>query len=264
MSPAVDAGGGGEYPARPERPLRDGTFIGSAPVVAQARPDGTMKESPYARFDADGAVLSRVWAMPLAPHDIIAIMNEYGIGSIYGDQLFADGYDVSIGDDDLLVLERRAWTGTGDPAVTVTKIGPDGDTVLAAPVPYDPVPLSAGRFDSAVAAEFERLSGYGSPVTEADIRDAMYRPAYLPAVRGLMRAADGAIWLRRFDPVESETGMPMTEWWVLDARGVPLARALFPADLRVAVVDGETVWGIETDELDVQYIVRYRLVKGGE
>ena len=55
----------------------------------------------------------------------------------------------------------------------------------------------------------------------------------------------------------------MTESWVLDAQGAPLARALFPADLRVAVIDGDTVWGIEMDELDVQYIVRYRLVKGG-
>ena len=54
----------------------------------------------------------------------------------------------------------------------------------------------------------------------------------------------------------------MTESWVLDAEGVPLARVLVPADLMVAVVDGETVWGIEMDELDVQYIVRYRLLKG--
>ena len=128
---------------------------------------------------------------------------------------------------------------------------------------YDPVPLPAERFDSAVAAMSEEWSGFGRPTTEADIREAMYRPAYLPAVRGVMRAADGTIWLRRFDPVQSEDGESMNESWVLDAEGVPLALARFPAGVRVAVIDGDTVWGIELDELDVQYIVRYRLVKGG-
>ena len=142
----------------------------------------------------------------------------------------------------------------------VTKIGLDGDTVFAAAIPYDPVPLPAERFDSTVAAMVE---DWGGSVDEADIREAMYRPAYLPAVVGAMQAADGTIWLRRFDPVESQDGESMTESWVLDAEGVPVARALFPAGVRVAVIDGDTVWGIEMDELDVQYIVRYRLVKGG-
>ena len=214
-------------------------------------------------MDADGTILAEIWAMPLKPRDQFAIMNDDGFGGRYGNQPFGDGYSASIGNDGLLVLESRAWTGTGDPAVTVTKIGLTGDTVFTAPLPYDPVPLSAERFDSAVAAMVEDWSGFGEPVPEAEIRDAMYRPAYLPAVRGVMRAEDGTIWLRRFDPVESEDGESMTESWVLDAEGAPLARALFPADLRVAVIDGDAVWGIEMDELDVQYIVRYRLLKDG-
>lgn len=263
VSPRVDVGGAGESPPRPDRPLRDGTFVGTSPRWAHAIADGTLKESAYAHMDAEGAALSRIWAMPLEPRDVFAIMNDDGIGGRFGSQPFGDGYGSSIGDDGLLVLEARAWTGTGDPAVTVTKIALSGDTLFTATVPYDPVPLSSERFDSAAAAIVEDWSGYGRPVDEADIRAAMYRPEYLPAVRGLMRAGDGTIWMRRFDPVESETGESMIESWVLDAEGVPLARALFPARVRVAVIDGDTVWGIETDELGVQYIVRHALVKGG-
>ena len=55
----------------------------------------------------------------------------------------------------------------------------------------------------------------------------------------------------------------MIESWVLDAEGVPLARALTPVEIGMFVVDGDTVWGIEMDELGVQYIVRYRLLKDG-
>ena len=263
VSPKVQFGSAGQSPPRPGTPLRDRTFIGTSPAWSHAIANGTLTESTYAHMDADGIILAEIWAMPLEPRDQFAIMNDDGIGGRFGNQPFGDGYSASIGNDGLLVLEARAWTGTGDPAVTVTKIGLTGDTVFTAPVPYDPVPLSAERFDSAVAAMTEDWSGFGEPVTEARIREAMYRPAYLPAVARLMRAADGTIWLRRFDPVQSETGESMTESWVLNAEGAPLARALFPADLRVAVIDGDTVWGIEMDELDVQYIVRYRLVKGG-
>ena len=91
----------------------------------------------------------------------------------------------------------------------------------------------------------------------------MYRPSHLPAVRGVMQAEDGTIWLRRYDPVESETGEQMNEWWVLDADGAPLARALTPVGLSMRVINGDTVWGVERDELGVEYIVRYRLAKDG-
>ena len=263
VTPRIDLGGAGRSPPRPQRPLRDGTFVGTTPRWSHAIANGTLKESVYARMDADGNTLSRIWAMPLEPRDEFAIMNDDGIGGSFGRQPFGDGYSALIDDDGLLVLEARAWTGAGDPAVTVTKIGLDGDTVFTAAVPYDPVPLSSERFDSAVAAMYEDWSGSGRPVTEADIREAMYRPAYLPAVRGFSQAADGTIWLRRPDPVESENGERMNERWVLDAQGAPLARALLPADLLgVAVIDGDAVWGIERDELGVMYIVRHRLLKG--
>ena len=44
--------------------------------------------------------------------------------------------------------------------------------------------------------------------------------------------------------------------------GAPLARALLPTGLRVMHITDEHVWGTELDELDVDYIVAYRLVKG--
>ena len=97
----------------------------------------------------------------------------------------------------------------------------------------------------------------------ADIRNALYRPSHLPAVSGMLVAEDGKTWLQRFDPVESETGEAFAEWWVLDAEGNPLARALTPRGLRVLHTGPDGLWGIERDELDVDYIVRYRLVKGG-
>lgn len=260
VSPSFDLGSMDELPPRPNRPLRDGTFIGSSPRAGFAMADGSLKETPIVRMDADGNRLARIWAIPFERRDVFTITS--GDRQRYSSQPFADGHIPSIGGDGVLVVDRRAWTGEGEASVKVTHIGLDGDTVFSAVVPYDPVPLPAERFDSAVAARVEQWRSSPAFADEGKIRDEMYRPAYLPAVGGVMRAADGTIWLRRFDPVESEDGETMYEWWVLDAEGAPLARALTLAGLRVSVIDGDTVWGIEMDELDVQYIVRYGLVKG--
>ena len=265
VSPRVDFGGPDGTPARPDRPLRDGTFIGNVPAASHLIATGELTESPYVHMDADGNALARIWAKPYEPRDVFAIMNDDGVGGAFSSQPFDDGHGVTTADDGLLVLERRAWTGEGEAVVRVTKIGLDGDTLLAVSVPYDPVPLSAERFDSAAAGLAERWSDDSGPfsATEAEVREKMYRPAYLPAVRSVWEAEDGTIWMRRYDPVETDAGEQMSEWWVLDAQGAPLARALTPAGVSLRVIGSDTVWGIETDELGVQYMVRYRLVKDG-
>ena len=120
LSPTVDLGGRDENPARPDRPLRDGTFIGNSPAWSHAIVTGTLTESPYVHMDADGNRLARIWAKPYEPRDVFAILSDDGVGGSFSSQPFGDGHGVSIGDNGLLVLERRAWTGTGEAAVRVT------------------------------------------------------------------------------------------------------------------------------------------------
>ena len=238
------ARGDGEEPvAQPVAPLRDGTFMGVVLAGRHAIAGGEQTERPYVWLDAAGGRLARIWAEPLEPHDAIA-------------QLFGDGYLSGFGRRGLLVVDRRVWSGEGDATVRVTEIGFDGDTIFTAAVPYDPTVLTAERYDSVVS------DWVGAGGDEAQIREALYRPSYLPAVSHLVAGDDGTIWLRRYDPVVTETGEPMREWWVLDSGGSPLARALTPDGLEVKLVTDDTVWGIERDELDVEYIVRHRLNKG--
>ena len=226
-----------EPAARPVAPLRDGTFMGVAIAGQRAIASGARTEMPYVRLDAAGNGLARIWAQPLERHDAIA-------------QLFGDGYLSGFGRRALLVVDRRVWSGEGDAAVRVTEIGFDGDTIVTAPVPYDPTPLTAERYDSVVG------DWVGAGGDEAQIREALYRPSHLPAVSNLITGEDGTIWLQRYDPVVVETGELMSEWWVLDSEGSPLGRAQTPEGLEIKLVSDDTVWGIERDELDVEYIVR--------
>jgi hypothetical protein len=48
-------------------------------------------------------------------------------------------------------------------------------------------------------------------------------------------------------------------WEVLDAAGRVVAGLEAPAALRVLAADRHQVWGVETDDVDVAYVVRYRV-----
>ena len=271
VSPRVDIGEPDGSPLRPVRPLRDGNLLGMALPFSHLIATGQLTRSPIVLMDAEGNTLSHIWMQLHEPRDVLALLNEDGAGGSYLTQPFLDGALYSDIDHGVLAVERRAWTGDGEPVVTVTGIGLTGDTLFASRVPYTPTPLPSARVDSVVRATAEgahpsmsrREPGLAIGTLEDDIRRAIYAPAYLPAVAEVAVAEDGNIWLRRFDPVESERGEQMNEWWVLDPEANPLTRSLTPAGLRVMLIRDDAVWGIERDELDVEYIVRYRLVKRG-
>jgi hypothetical protein len=76
-----------------------------------------------------------------------------------------------------------------------------------------------------------------------------------PPVAGLVGGRDGTLWIRMRD---TETGRP---YRVLDPGGEPIGSLTLPLDARIAVADRNNVWVIERDDLDVESLVRYRLVE---
>lgn len=267
VSPPFDFGSPEGIPPRPTRPFRDGTFLGGAPIHAHLVATGKLTESPVVRMDAEGNTLTLLWMHPVETRDQLSLMNEDGFGGMFGSQPFHDAVTYTVFEDGLIVVERRGWTGEGEPVVTVTRIDLSGDTVFQRRIPYTPEPLPAERVDSAIRAITDAWhrpgSGDSKGALEARIREATYKPSYLAAVGGVSVREDGNIWLRRYSPVESDTGERFNEWWILTIDGEPMARARLPIGLRVRYVDEEVIWGTVRDDLDVDYIVRYRLVKGG-
>lgn len=267
VTPRVDMSRDPENPnasvPRPSRPLRDGTVYGVAPAWSNAIARGQLSEAKHVHMDAGGKHLGTVWVQPYRPSDILALLRE--TGGTFGRQPFADNPLFQISSEGfLLVLDRRVFTGSGSPAIRLIKIAITGDTLLSKVLPYTPEPLSRIKINSATHAQAEGMFEFmqrGSPdlsleKLEADLREATYSPDYMPAVRSMMTAQDGSIWLQRFSPAEE--GL---EWWVLDPDGQPLATATTPEGFRVLLVTQEAVWGIETDELDVNYIVGYDLLR---
>jgi hypothetical protein len=264
VSPPLDMGErGGPSPPRHNRPLRDGRFYGRQPAWSQEIATGELTETAQVVMEADGAIVREVWLHPHEPRDQMALLREDGSGGSFGRQPFADGVLSDVTDEDLVVVERRAWEGEGPATFTVTRIDFLGDTIASKAVAYAPAPLPAERVDSAVEARTEELfpfmsefqPGLARGTLEQNIREATYEPSHLPPVRNLLVASDGSVWLER-----GPTSDGLIEWLVLGPGLESQARALVPAGVELRLVVGDRAWGVRSDAFDVQYIVRYEIV----
>ena len=70
------------------------------------------------------------------------------------------------------------------------------------------------------------------------------------------RGADGTVWLKR-----QEEAADVVWWWVLDRAGEPVGSLQLPRTLRVRYVQRDRLWAVETDELGVYHLARYRIVR---
>ena len=78
----------------------------------------------------------------------------------------------------------------------------------------------------------------------------------MPAYDRLLVDHSGDLWAKTHTPSEGKTC-----WHVFQRRPVRFARVCFPQRFRPLDIGSNTVLGVERDEYDVEYVVRYRLVK---
>jgi hypothetical protein len=82
-------------------------------------------------------------------------------------------------------------------------------------------------------------------------------PQEMPVYANVVADAGENLWVRRYDP-EPETA---AEWWVFTPEGRLLGTVETPAGLRVREIGADHVLGIWLDDLNVQYVRRYALLK---
>jgi hypothetical protein len=96
---------------------------------------------------------------------------------------------------------------------------------------------------------------------------------FWPALAYLISGPDGTIWVQRIDrdAVTEELTMDdlqagrfgSPEWDVFDPEGTYLGVVEMPAGVVPMRFEGDHLYGVHRDELDVQRVVRLRLVRGG-
>lgn len=108
----------------------------------------------------------------------------------------------------------------------------------------------AGMAKEAIARSFQRF--------------AFVPPDTLPPVAALAGGPDGTIWVQRTLPIEQMTATPILDallaggpvWDVFDRDGRLLGSVTLPPRFTLKRIRGQSVYGVHTDELDVQRVVR--------
>jgi hypothetical protein len=275
-SPDVNLGGrDGPPPPRPARPLRDGSYLARPTAFSSLVASGELTEGAWVRTTAEGELLDTVFVQGFGRNGLLAIERE--AGGTYSSQPFADDELPALHPDGgMVVLSRPA--AAEEPArgrVEVVRVAANGDTAWVRTLDFGVTPVTAARADSAADAIAERLhewigqrTGQSLPAMRNAVGDALYRPPHTPAVRQVAVGRDGSVWLA-LDPGATLAGVPEagegggTRWVVLDARGEDRGTTTLPDGFTLLDADEARVLGVETDELDVPYIVRYELEAGG-
>ncbi len=144
------------------------------------------------------------------------------------------------------------WVWDGDRAYEIRLQSLRGDAIRRVSRRYSPVRIEPDVRRQAIA-DFQR-PGWRA-VTDFD---ASRVPRVYPPFSSVRLAADGSVWVRR------QTGEGETTWEVFAEDDRYLGAVEVPVTLKTISlrhIGSDHVWGILRDDLNVQYIVRARILK---
>lgn len=266
---------------------RAGTYIGSyntPPVMIEPRPgitvmlragglrsDGTLSSTfgvmlrdeapadtlliPVVRMDTSGAVIDtiRYQKFAMSPRSMIDV----GGRSVTMPGPPATSTIVSeAADGGLFTIERPLATTAAAGEFTVTRTAAAGDTLYSRTFRYRPHPWSDAAIDSLVASRdfvFEMM-GVDIEAGRAATRKALTMPDFQPGIGIVRPDGDGSLWLRSEDAAG-----PTARWLLLDPAGSPRGVITVPRNNTLRETAGDVAWFVEPDDMDVPWLVRYRI-----
>jgi hypothetical protein len=258
----------------PQSTRSDGSFVGWFTRVAYSRDDPPLTPTPDARvprilFDAVGNVTDTIGWTPGPPPRMVPPTG-YGEGRsrriTIGDRPYAvpdPPTDLPLWlalDDGYVVVHTPYVTAAGSAAFTVTRLDLSSDTVYHRALSYRPQPYTDEALDSAAARQprgFRDGVEIARPADDAvrnRLRAEMSFPPYRLPVDQAWIADDGGVWIRRAD-----IGGEAARWILLSSDGEPRGVLELPGAARMLWSRADTMWAAVPDELDVPWLVRYRI-----
>ena len=248
--------------------LADDSFLGRPNIPASIR-EGLQGDDPIDRTPVLRVRESpRGWIQePVAwiwARDSRLVIHRDG-GVLFAAQPYseADYYGMDAGAG-TVVIARSAGDNLEPGEAELMEIGAAGDTVWRRWLKFRPVRPTRAMVDAAIdrvvgiiERSEEGTPGFlGGRSAREVAEDALHTPDYLPAVRRFTLASSGHVWL------ESHESMDTLRVWHSIERGdteSPPRRVLLPEWFQVMDATNTHVWGVWTDELDINYIVGRRL-----
>lgn len=242
-------------PPRAAGLLDDGTIHGAPPAFSHLIAEGVLTHHQPYLLDADGTVTDTLPAVPFGESQwAIFDPDDPRRGGMYRSQPFAEGpiWSFVPGERAIIVADRKIPPDGVKPAVTISKLAFDGDTLFSVSVPYEPRSIEPAEVDSIMETAVPEGGVLGVTRAKATewARATLHVPPHKPGVTGMMLTDEGKIWLGR-QPDASGSKV----WTILDADGTTIGALKLRSTFRPMAAVGDLVWGVETDELDVPYVI---------
>jgi hypothetical protein len=208
---------------------------------------------PAMSITGDGVLVRDLTRIPMDEGSGVSV--EVSGGMAYAQIPFFPRSDWSVAPDGRrLAVLRTDLSNPEAPVYRILVVDGSGVEVINRAFPYEPVPIPKSTLDSAITAAANRR-----PAIRAEVEDKLRKaaPANYPAAEHVLIGADGRVWIGLTAEAE---GRP---WLILSKVGDPVGRVLLPGNVTLRAADGTHVWAVERDELDVESVVRYRLVEAG-
>lgn len=156
-----------------------------------------------------------------------------------------------------MVLARLAGEHLGPGEAEVLEVSAAGDTVWRRRLGVEPIRLTRPMVEAAIDEWYD--VGWPDPVPRDAVERALHAPEYVPAVKVFSLASSGHIWVQSHERRDT-----LRVWYTLKRRDNegPPRRVLLPEWFEVLDATETHVWGIWKDELDINYVVGRRLVRG--
>lgn len=162
------------------------------------------------------------------------------------------------------ITERATDRVDAAPQVRITALEAAGDTAWQRSIAYDPEPIPSQEVDSIWGArissfqQFARLEGR----IDADEARRAYLasvpvPSHRPPVDAVRVDSEGRLLLLwSADPGQARQG------WVIAPGGDLVAWLTLPGGQELLAFEGDYLWALEHDEMEVPFVLRYRVGPG--
>jgi hypothetical protein len=117
-------------------------------------------------------------------------------------------------------------------------------------------PVSAAEYNLAVKAYASLSMPPGARAVE-NLLSQVPPPRLRPYYTDLRSDREGRLWIR----MAGYPADPADEWWVVDRSGHGVARVELPPNIKVLDVNMDGVLVLRSDELDIEHVLFYPLVK---
>jgi len=202
-------------------------------------------DAPLLRVTGDGTALDTLVMLPGTEIQVTtrgegfmltyAPLGRSSSYTVLGDELIAGTADQ---------LRFDVYSAAG--VLTRSVRAPDVDLALT--------PAVETAYLAMLQERIEQMPEEARPAAERSLA-AMKLPESLPAYSRIQAGADSTVWVGSFRAVPDSPQHAL----VFDVAGDFLGRVELPPSLRVIWIDDGFVWGRETDDLGVDYLVKYRL-----